>query len=195
VLPWPFNPVNCRELSDESSRLETNFNLHFDTAWFCAARQRGIWRPHKRLTQAGWQKTEKRRGAMTFSAREAAAIIAEIEKSTSSQVKKMRSHERIAVRAEVHAQPANTSDRRRFETQGVLGDISQSGCLALFSDPLRVGDIYQLSFDRSTLDVEPLFARCLRCRMVREDSFEAGFRFFQVVDLAALEQPKNEAVH
>ena len=125
---------------------------------------------------------------MTLTAQEAVEAIAEIEQNTPQQVKKLRSHARIAARAKVVAQPANTSKRNRFQTQGVLGDISRGGCLILFSDPLLVGDIYRLSFERSTIPLEPMFARCLRCRLVREDAFEAGFSFFNPIDLTALEK-------
>ena len=48
--------------------------------------------------------------------------------------------------------------------------------------------MYRLSFDRTVLDVESLFVRCLRCRLVRENAFEAGFSFFQPVDLSKLEK-------
>ena len=62
----------------------------------------------------------------------------------------------------------------------------------LFSSPIGVGDVYRLSFDRSVLDLESLFVRCLRCRLVREDAFEAGFSFFQPVDLTKLETHQSE---
>ena len=131
---------------------------------------------------------------MTLTAQEAIDTIAEIEKNTPQQVKKMRSHARIAVRAKVLAQPASTSKRNAFQTQGVVGDISQGGCLILFADPLRVGDIYRLAFDRNTLDLEPLFARCLRCRLVREDAFEAGFSFFNPIDLSAFQKAGGDGL-
>ena len=62
------------------------------------------------------------------------------------------------------------------------------------ADPLRVGDMYRLSFDRSMLNLEPLIARCVRCRLVREDSFEAGFSFFQPVDLSALKTSEEDSL-
>ncbi len=125
---------------------------------------------------------------MSLTTQEALEAMAEIEQSTPQQLKKMRSYARIAVRAKVIAQPANSSARNGFQTQGVLGDISRGGCLILYSDPLLVGDIYRLSFDRSVLNLEPIFARCLRCRLVREDAFEAGFSFFHPIDLSGLER-------
>ncbi len=129
---------------------------------------------------------------MTLTAEEALDAMAEIEQNTPQQIKTKRSHARIAVRAKVTAQPANSSQRNSFQTHGVLGDISRGGCLILFSDPLAVGDVYRLSFDRSVLDIEPLFARCLRCRLVRENAFEAGFSFFQSLDLSRLERKDSE---
>ncbi len=131
---------------------------------------------------------------MTLTEQEAVEAIAEMEQNTPQQVKKMRSHARIAVQAKVIAQPASTSHRNRFRTQGVLGDISRGGCLILFSDPLLVGDIYRLSFDRTALNFEPMFARCLRCRLVKEDAFEAGFSFFHPIDLSALEQGDGDGL-
>jgi c-di-GMP-binding flagellar brake protein YcgR len=129
---------------------------------------------------------------MTLTAKEALDAMAEIERSTPQQIKTMRSSARIALRAKVTAQPANSSQRNSFQTHGVLGDISRGGCLILFSDPLAVGDVYRLSFDRSVLDLESQFARCLRCRLVRENAFEAGFSFFQPMDLSKLEKSDSE---
>jgi hypothetical protein len=120
---------------------------------------------------------------MTMSALEAMESMADLERNTPEEVKRSRSHARITVRAKVTAQPANSSERSRFELPGILGNISRGGCLILFTGPLGVGDIYRLSFDRSMLDLEPVFARCLRCRLLREDAFEAGFSFFQPIVL------------
>ena len=130
---------------------------------------------------------------MTVSIQDATEALADIEKGTPQQIKKKRSHARLAVRAKAFAQPANTSERNRFRLQGVLGDISRGGCLMLLPEPLLVGDIYRLSFERGELDLDPLFARCLRCRLVREDAYEAGFSFFYPVDLTTLEhEGENE---
>jgi c-di-GMP-binding flagellar brake protein YcgR len=121
---------------------------------------------------------------MTVPTVEALEAIAEIEQSTPENIKQMRSSARISIRAKVIAQPGNAGERNSFQSQGVLGDISYGGCLILFPDPLRVGDIYRLSFDKSVLNVEPTFGRCLRCRLIREDAFEAGFSFFSPIDLS-----------
>ena len=65
---------------------------------------------------------------MTMTAEVALEAMAEIERNTPQQVKTLRSHARISVRAKVTAQPANSSQRNSFQTHGVLGDISRGGC-------------------------------------------------------------------
>ena len=56
------------------------------------------------------------------------------------------------------------------------------------SRPVLVGDVYQLHFAKGELDLPILYARCLRCRLVREDAFEAGFAFFEKIVLATDER-------
>ncbi len=124
---------------------------------------------------------------MQVPAADTLAAMAELERNTPDQVKQLRSDTRISVRAKVTARPANSSGRNSFQCDGVLGDISRGGCLVLFPTPLRVGDIYRLSFDRKVLNLNAIFARCLRCRLIREDAFEAGFSFFQSIDLTGLD--------
>jgi hypothetical protein len=110
-------------------------------------------------------------------------LLAELERSTPDAVKKARAHTRLEVRCKVFAQPGDMSRRLDMKLQGVTGDISKGGCQALFPLPLHVGDIFSLSFDRSVLDIPPVLARCMRCRMIRDDAFETGLSFFVHVDL------------
>jgi hypothetical protein len=72
----------------------------------------------------------------------------------------------------------------KFKIQGVTGDVSAGGCQVLFPIPLGVGDIYLLTFDKSKVAVDSVFARCLRCRLIREDAYEAGFKFFDPIDVS-----------
>ena len=116
----------------------------------------------------------------------------DLESNRPDHVKQMRSHERLTVRARVTARPGNSSQRYSYEAQGVSGDISQGGCLILFTQPLTVGDVFWLVFDKQDLPIDPVFARSMRCRMVNEEAFEVGFRFFAPVDLTLL-QPKQPA--
>lgn len=110
-------------------------------------------------------------------------ILRELEQSTPEAVKRLRAHARLTIRARVIVEPANMSDRGNWRIQGVTGDLSAGGTQILVPRPLHVGDIYLLSFDRKVVDVAPVFARCLRSRLVREDAFEAGLKFFAQIVL------------
>ena len=44
--------------------------------------------------------------------------------------------------------------------------------------------MYRLEFSEEALEIPLVFARCVRCSLVREDTFEAGFAFFSPVDVA-----------
>lgn len=122
-----------------------------------------------------------------------ADLLQELEQSTPDAIKAARAHTRITVRSHVIAQPGNMSERLSMKVKGVTGDISGGGCQLLFPIPLLVGDIYWIVFDRAVLDVQPLLARCTRCRIVRDDAFEAGMAFFSTIELPRLktEAPKT----
>ncbi|MDO8630845.1 MAG: PilZ domain-containing protein [Phycisphaerales bacterium] len=114
---------------------------------------------------------------------EAFAVLRDLERNTPSEIRRQRAHFRLAVKAGVVLQPGNASEMMKLKVQGVMGDISEGGCSALFPIPIRVGDVYRLQFDRQTLELPLTFARCVRCRLVREDAFEAGFAFFASIAL------------
>jgi hypothetical protein len=116
--------------------------------------------------------------------RDAAEILEELENSTPERVRSQRAHDRLQIRAKIVARPGNASQRLDLKLQGFTGDVSSGGCQALFPLPLMVGDIYQITFDRSMLDLPPVLARCMRCRLVRDDAFEAGMAFLQPIDLS-----------
>ncbi len=110
--------------------------------------------------------------------------LADFERNTADSVKRARSSTRLRVKSKVIAQSGNSGDRLKFKIQGVTGDVSAGGCQILFPIPLRVGDIYWLTFDKTELQIDSVFARCLRCRLIREDAYEAGFKFFESIDLS-----------
>ncbi len=131
----------------------------------------------------------------TLSENDALESLADLEHNKSDVVKRARSSSRIRIKSKVIAQPGNSGDRLKSKVQGVTGDISAGGCQILFPIPLRVGDIYWLTFDRNVLDIDSVFGRCLRCRLIREDAYEAGFKFFQPIDLSgAVESSNTEAL-
>ncbi len=110
-------------------------------------------------------------------------MLQELERNKSDEIKRQRSHERLIIKTKVIIQPGNASDMMRFKVQGVTSDISSGGTQVLTPMPLRVGDIYRISFNQTDLDLPMTFTRCLRCRLIREDAFEVGFSFFCNLDL------------
>ena len=111
------------------------------------------------------------------------AVLEDLEGNTPDQIRRQRAHFRLAVKAPVILQPGSASQLMNLKVKGATGDISEGGCSALFPVPVQVGDVYRMQFDRNVLDLPLTFARCVRCRLVREDAFEAGFAFFTPVSL------------
>ncbi|MEE9296905.1 MAG: PilZ domain-containing protein [Phycisphaerae bacterium] len=126
----------------------------------------------------------------SFSADEAFNVFQELEQNRSEEIRKQRCRFRAAVKSAVTLEAGNSSARRSFKAKGVTGDISESGLGALFPVPIAVGDIYRLQFDQSELALPLTFARCVRCRLIREDAFECGFLFFAPIGL-----PENLGAH
>jgi hypothetical protein len=114
---------------------------------------------------------------------EAFNLLQELERNTSEEIRRQRRHFRLIVKAGVVLQSANASELLEYKIKGVTGDISEGGCSVLFPIPVQVGDVYRLAFDRKVVELPLTFARCLRCRLVREDAYEAGFTFFTPISL------------
>ncbi len=110
-------------------------------------------------------------------------LLKELEQQTPEEIRRQRSTHRVELRAHVLIQPGNTGEILKLKVKAVLADLSAGGCRVSSPLPLRVGDVYRLTFDREDLDLPLTFARCLRCRMLREDVFEAGFQFFSSLHL------------
>lgn len=110
-------------------------------------------------------------------------LLQDLERNTPNEIRRQRAFFRVAIKAGVTLQPGNASELLRFKVKGVTGDVSEGGCSALLPIAPRVGDTYRLTFDRGVLDLPLTFARCVRCRLVREDAFEVGFAFFSPIAL------------
>lgn len=121
-------------------------------------------------------------------------LLQELGRSTSTEIQRQRAHFRRVIKAGVVLQGGNASDLLKFRLKGVSGDISEGGCSVLLPLPPRVGDIYRLEFEREIIDLPLIFARCVRCRLVREDAFEAGFAFFKPIVLPTRAGRTGEAL-
>ncbi len=110
-------------------------------------------------------------------------LLQELERNTPDEIRAQRSHFRLEIKARVTLSPGNASDQLKLRMQGTTGDISRGGCRILFPLPVNVGDIYRIEFDRSQLQLPLTFARCVRCQLLREAAYEAGFTFFAPIAL------------
>ncbi len=128
-----------------------------------------------------------------FDEDQACELFRDLEKNTPQEIVGQRGHFRVAVKAGVTLHSATTSELFAFEAKGVTGDVSESGCGLVFPVTIRAGDVYRLEFERAKLDLPVTFARCTRCRFVREGVFEAGFRFFTDVALPGNVSQAQEA--
>ena len=124
---------------------------------------------------------------------EAFDLLQDLGRNTPEEIRRQRAHFRLAVKTAVILQPGNASDQLRFKLKGTTGDISEGGTSILFPLPIQVGDIFRLQFDREQLDLPLTFARCVRCRLVREDAFEAGFCFFSPIALPNAAEKTGES--
>ncbi|MEM1072431.1 MAG: PilZ domain-containing protein [Planctomycetota bacterium] len=121
------------------------------------------------------------------------SLLRELESQTPEEIRRQRSSERAALKLAVAVAPGNASQSREGSIDGVTGDISAGGCGLMTDIPLRVGDLYRLTFEKTELDLPTVFARCVRCRLVREDAFESGFSFFTKLELAAAEAAPSQS--
>ena len=122
------------------------------------------------------------------------ALIEELAQSTPEAIKQMRSSTRLSIRAKVVVEAASLSHRDGVRLQGVTGDVSEGGTQILVPRPLSIGDLYQLSFDRTAVDIPPVYALCLRGRQVRPDAFEAGLRFLEPITLPGKESGQGRSL-
>jgi len=99
--------------------------------------------------------------------------------------------QRFGVECSIHFELGNSSQRDGKGCEAVCSDLSVSGCKLIAPAPLLVGDIYRLSFEKA-LNMPSTFARCVRCRLLREDAFEAGLQFFNEISLPQDEQTTSE---
>jgi len=112
-------------------------------------------------------------------------ILQELEQQVDEQIRHLRMHERLTIKAKVILQSGNSSSLLDYKVQGVMGDISEGGCRAMFPIPIIPGDIYRLELDQNEFELPLIFARCVRCKLIREDAFEAGFSYFVPIKLPA----------
>ncbi len=95
-----------------------------------------------------------------------------------SQETNQRRASRSVERSSITIESASTSERGRRAITGHLRDAGCGGVGTLTTRAPSVGDVYLLNIEDSPFTTGQIFARCMHCRLIREDSFESGFAFF-----------------
>ena len=119
-------------------------------------------------------------------------LIKDLERQSVDEIRKLRAHERVDSKIRLMIQHGDSSRLSEMRAQAYTSDISSGGCCAVSTTTITVGDIYRLSFDRKQLDAPLVFARCVRCRLLREDAFEAGFAFFSPISLSNSDETSKD---
>lgn len=112
---------------------------------------------------------------------ESKQLLRDLEKNTPEEIRRQRQHFRIEIEAPILLQSGNASQHLEGSMKGVTGDLSEGGLSAMFPLPVGVGDIYRLNFDRKRVDLPMVYGKCVRCRFVRDNAYEAGFTFFSPI--------------
>lgn len=110
-------------------------------------------------------------------------LLQELERNQPEELRKQRMHVRRQITAALVVRPANSSQRANWELDASTVDLSEGGCQIVSPNPCGVGDVYFLDFCEPGVELPKVFARCLRCRLIREDRFEVGFCFFTPIVL------------
>ncbi len=110
-------------------------------------------------------------------------MLSDLQRQSREQITKLRKHARWELSAPVKLSPGNQSAGKECHIEGTSVDFSAGGCMANFPVPVPVGDVFRMEVEDKELDLPMVFMRCLRCRLVREDVYEAGFSFFNPITL------------
>ncbi len=110
-------------------------------------------------------------------------LLEELEGQKQTNADRMRLHERVPIRTKLVLQPSSAMEAMKLRLQGLTCDLSMGGCRAVFPMGVMVGDVFRLQIELENHDLPVVFARCLRCRMINDTAFEAGFTFFTKIEL------------
>ncbi|MCB9892654.1 MAG: hypothetical protein H6832_03000 [Planctomycetes bacterium] len=110
-------------------------------------------------------------------------LVEELELNRPEEIRNASEDGKSRIKASATIRPANVSERSREALDGTTGEIQRRGVSVLLRDPLLVGDLYRISFDRDALDVAPVLSICDRCTMLNETAFEVHLRFLHEIAL------------
>lgn len=111
------------------------------------------------------------------------SAINDLAANTQDEVQARRFANRLELNCATKLVPGNVSSRDGTEFDGKCRDVSDNGCRLVLSRPLIVGDIYLIEIDSPTFRGDLVFGRCVRCHMLREDTFDCGLNFLSPVSI------------
>lgn len=114
-----------------------------------------------------------------------------IRSSNADAVEALRAHRRFDIRTKVVIQPSDSIDRTKQQWLGECHDISKGGCRILTQQPLQLGSVYWIQFDPTKIQIDPVFARCVRGQLLRESAFEFGMSFLSTIELPQSPEPEE----
>lgn len=113
--------------------------------------------------------------------------ISELEQNQKANVKARRTNNRMELDCDVVVLPGNASQRDGKQFEGSCRDISPQGCRLVLKSPITVGDVFFVSIDDPQNRFDPIYGRCVRCVLIREDVFEVGINFFAPISFKEIE--------
>ena len=112
-----------------------------------------------------------------------------LKSNNTEAIKAQRKHRRFEIRTKVILHPGDCVERGTLQWTGECHDISKGGCRILTQKPLELGSIYWIQFKPSEdVKLDPVFARCVRGQLLRENAFDFGMCFLTPIELP---EPKD----
>lgn len=110
-------------------------------------------------------------------------LLDDVELRVRSDVSRARSLTSQRLKVAVTIRPANAVDRGTTMGIAQTTELRRQGMTCMHKQPIMVGSVFHLAFERSELAVGPTLAVCDRCSMLADSSFELRFQFVQEIDL------------
>ena len=121
------------------------------------------------------------------------SAISELEKNQKAKIEARRVNNRLALDCPVEVVHGNVSQRNGTTFSGSCRDVSPQGCRLVLKAPITVGDVFMVTIKDPQNRFDPIFGRCVRCLLLREDAFEVGVSFFASLTLSEIQnQRANE---
>jgi c-di-GMP-binding flagellar brake protein YcgR len=110
-------------------------------------------------------------------------FLTKLEEQIHQELKDLREFERMEICAGVALSPADSSRAMEPVIAGRTLNLSRGGCMVEVTTAPSVGDHYRVAIVGFRADPLFSFARCVRVVLKKDETFEAGFRFFSPIEI------------